>query len=174
MKRWSQRNPPAWPWVARLTALAIAMVWMASTPAPAEASTTAGNFYVLKTTSGSTYYVMRLHLLVQCPDILAKRVREIQWLEGSQEVRSSWGRLPAFEITRHPRGYQVLSGEETDDEGKPKVLAFVDLKGEYFDPDCGHYIRAEGIGFDQRFDIRNIRWPLEVWDRRSGSGGAGQ
>lgn len=152
------------PW---LVALLLVMVGQLVVPRPAAAAgISTGNFYVLETTTGSTYYVMRLHLMVECPGSIPRRVREIQRLEGAVEETAQWTSLPAFDIQRHPRGYRLLSADEVGVDGEPKVLGYVDLPGESFAPECSHTIRAEGIGFDRRFDIRNIKWPLAVMDRR--------
>lgn len=146
-------------WLAPILVLAGTL---GATP-PAEAT---GNFYVLGTTTGNTYYVMRLHLMIECPGSVPRRIRDIQRVSGPVEEKASWMSLPSFDIQRHPRGYRLLSADEVDVDGEPEVLGYVDLPGESFSPDCTHYIRAEGIGFDQRFDIRKIKWPLTVMDRR--------
>lgn len=142
-----------------LTGLAMAPAASANTPP-------FGNFYVLETDSGKEFYVMRLQLLVECPSKSPYRVRDIRLIEGDSEKVTDWGQLPAFDLVRHPRGYRIIDGVRKDSNGEPVVLGYAEVPGEYFDVTCSHFIRAEGIGFNRKFDIDRLKWPMRIWDRQ--------
>ncbi len=120
-------------------------------------------FHKLETTSGDTYYPMRLSMYLKCRSEVPRSVRSFARLVGESEQESTWDRLPDFfmEWDEDRQGYVLLSNEEPPE--KREILGYVDIEKAYRRSDCRHYMKVEALGgITRNILVSRVAWPIVV------------
>lgn len=121
------------------------------------------NFHKIETTSGDTYYPMRLSMYLKCQGEVPRPVRSFSRLVGESEQEATWDHLPDFfmEWDDDRRGYVLLSNEELPEERE--VLGYVDIEKPYRASGCRHYMKVEALGgITRNVLVSKVAWPIVV------------
>lgn len=117
----------------------------------------------VQTTSGDTYYPLRMSMHLKCSGKVPRGVRSLTRVTGDSESRGSWDDLPNFymEWDKERTAYILLSDEDKPEEREE--IGYVEVDRAYRGNGCRHYIKVEALGGVTRsILVSKVKWPIEV------------